>query len=117
MPQTAPNARIPFPSTIALGPWQDDPCFYVSILDGTRHALLLGPFRAESVCREYAYLDEESGGNREKHLAMIRRAEELDAKSCFYAFGMVKVSDGHRCGVMNSRFAENLADSELSRAV
>jgi hypothetical protein len=29
--------------------------WYVSIIDGARHALLLGPFQSEEECREWAY--------------------------------------------------------------
>ena len=84
-----------------IGSWADEPCFYVTIMDGSKFGLLLGPFRTESACREYAYIDEKDGGNRHKHLTMIRKAEELDAKSVFYAFGMTKMQNGYRDGAMN----------------
>jgi hypothetical protein len=85
-----------------IGNWMDEPCFYVSVVDGTKFAFILGPFRTEQECREYAYLEEADGGNRAKHLAMINKAHELDPKSAFYAFGMSKAPHGHRQGVMNS---------------
>ena len=91
-------------TALKIGNWTDEPCFYVSIVDGTKHALLLGPFRTEAACREYAYIEENDGGNRAKHLALIHRANELDPKAAFYGFGMAKVETGHRTGVMNKHF-------------
>jgi len=87
-----------------IGNWTDEPCFYMSIRDGEKWAFILGPFRTEQECREYAYIEESDGGNRAKHLAVIHKASELDPKSAFYGFGMVKAQNGHRTGVLNKYF-------------
>lgn len=93
-----------------IGSWADEPCFYVTIVDGPKFALLLGPFRTESACREYAYIEESDGGNHAKHLAMIRKAGELDAKSAFYGFGMSKIQDGYRTGILNKHLDVPVSD-------
>jgi hypothetical protein len=87
-----------------IGNWTDEPCFYVSVVDGAKYAFILGPFRTEAECREYAYLETVDGGDRGKHLAMIHKANELDPKAAFYGFGMCKAPNGHRSGVMNKYF-------------
>ena len=48
------------------GNWTDNPCWYVSVQDAGRTALVPGPFRAESECRQYAYQKSEEGGNPAK---------------------------------------------------
>lgn len=86
------------------GNWTDNPCWYVSVQDAGRTALVLGPFTTEAECREYAYNDAESGGTH-KHNAVLKAAEEMDPKSWFYAWGMVKVANGYyEPRLMNERF-------------
>ena len=93
------------------GNWADNPCWYCSIIDGKRTGLVLGPFRTESGCREYAYRDAKSGGDVEKHDRMIDAAYKADPKSWFYSWGMVKMATGHRDGVLNRQvFGEDERD-------
>lgn len=94
-----------------LGTWADNPCWYVTVMDGPKFALLLGPFRTESACREYAYLESADGGDHHKHLKVINQANELDPKSAFYSFGMSKMPNGYRTGVLNKHL--QLANSEF----
>lgn len=85
------------------GNWTDNPCWYVSVQDAGRNALVLGPFRDESECRQYAYGGEsdEPGGDTRKHYDLIMLAESRDPKAWFYAWGMVKMANGYRNGTLN----------------
>lgn len=75
--------------------------FFVSCIDAKKTALILGPFRDEKLCREYAYVDPEYGGVREKHIDILNACHDIDKKSAFYLFGMVKIPDAHqRSGVL-----------------
>ena len=75
--------------------------FFVSCVDGAKTALILGPFRDEELCRQYAYIDPKNGGDRTKHMSVITACHVLDPKSHFYSFGMVKTKDGRmRSGVL-----------------
>ena len=90
------------------GNWTDNPCWYVSVRDAGRTGLVLGPFLTEAECRQYAYSegngepDTEPGGDTAKHYALVKLAESKDCKAWFYAWGMVKMPNGHRDGVLNS---------------
>lgn len=88
------------------GTWIDKPCFYVSVIDGPKFGLLLGPFREESECRKWAYLDTQSGGDRDKYCRLVNQAGECDPWAGFYSYGMVKMTNGHREGVLNRFFPE-----------
>jgi hypothetical protein len=96
-----------FEQTLKIGNWTDEPCWYVSVQDAGRTQTVLGPFRTESACREWAYCDSqgatdsEPGGNTHNHMRLVRIAEKLDAKSWFYSWGMVKLQTGHREGILN----------------
>jgi hypothetical protein len=89
------------------GNWTDSPCWYVSVRDAGRMALVLGPFTSEAECRQYAYSDSkgapdtEPGGNTALHYRLVKIAEEHDSRSWFYSWGMVKMENGHRDGVLN----------------
>ena len=85
-----------------LGSWIDEPCFYCSVQDAGRTGLILGPFRTEKECREYAYRESEDGGNIHKNYLLHQAAEKADSKSVFYAFGMVKMKNGYTWGVLNN---------------
>ena len=89
------------------GNWTDEHCFYVSVKDGEKFALVLGPFRTEAECRAWAYSAPEDGGDISKHGYLLDRAQARDAKSWFYAWGMVKWADGHREGVLNKAVLED----------
>ena len=84
------------------GNWTDKPCFYASVTDGGRTALLLGPFRTEVKCRRWAYYDAEDGGS-ELNLKLKKECE-CDPKSCWYSYGMVKMANGYREGIFNKQF-------------
>ena len=71
-----------------LGNWTDDPCFYVSVVDGPKHGLLAGPYRTH-----------------EEALAAVDTARDADCAAndwaWFYSYGTVKMANGHRQGVLN----------------
>ena len=77
--------------TRPIGSWVDNPCYYVSIIDGERWALILGPFRTH-----------------QEALDMVDKARdvgcEIDRKSHFYGWGTCKVADGRAVGVLNKYF-------------
>lgn len=83
------------------GNWTDNPCWYASVQDAGRTALVLGPFQEEATCREWAYRSPEDGGSH-KHSQLVEIANRLDPRSWFYAWGMVKMENGHRDGILNS---------------
>lgn len=82
--------------------WKQGPCFYVSVVDAGRVALVLGPFQHEADCRAWAYRDPAEGGDPSKCNRLRHEADRLDPRSCFYAWGMVKYANGQREGVMNT---------------
>ncbi len=84
-----------------IGSWADDPCWYCSVQDAGRTALILGPFRTEAACRQWAYRDATDGGS-DKHNLLVKLACDRDAKAWFYSWGMVKYANGYRDGVMNN---------------
>ena len=83
------------------GNWTDNPCWYASVQDAGRTALVLGPFETEAECRTWAYRTPEDGGDAVKHDRMVKTACDRDAKAWFYSWGMVKMANGHREGVLN----------------
>jgi len=66
--------------------------FYVSVIDGPRYGLLLGPF-----------------AQHEQALALVeavsKKANELDPRAWFYAFGTCK-AQGTEPGRLNSLFPD-----------
>lgn len=82
--------------------WTDGPCFYVSVQDAGRTALVLGPFQQEADCRAWAYRDPADGGDPDKCDRLRKEADKRDPRSWFYAWGMVKMANGHREGVLNN---------------
>ena len=91
------------------GNYTDRPCWYASVQDAGRTALVLGPFATEMRCREWAYRDGADGGDTRKH-ARLLKAAECDPKSWFYAWGMTLMANGHRDGVLNRKLAEAETD-------
>ena len=66
--------------------------YYVTCIDGERHARLAGPFRDD----HKAALDIVA--------AAKKIAEELDPKAVFYSFGTCRTDQDHdRPGVLNDR--------------
>lgn len=86
------------------GNWTDNACFYASATDAGKLALILGPFQTEEECREWAYTGEEDGGNFAKAVSLRNACHEMDPKSVFYAYGMVKTENGYRDGIFNAKF-------------
>lgn len=65
--------------------------YYVSIINGSRCLLALGPFRY----RRHAL-------RLVRHVR--RRAEDYDSFAHFYAYGTVRLADGNRRGRLNADF-------------
>ena len=72
------------------GNWTDGSCFYVSIKDGKRFALVAGPFQDHQEALDMVQIARQKG-------------EELDTMSIFYAWGTVKMSNGYREGLLNQK--------------
>ncbi len=70
------------------GNWTDDPCFYVSVVDGPKFALLAGPFQTH---QEALDMVDKARTEGEKH----------DPWACFYSFGTVKMKNGYTEGSLN----------------
>lgn len=75
-----------------LGNWQDEPCYYVSVIDGPNRAFVAGPFR--------------------EHAAAISALEparkigcEVDPKASFYGWGTARNANGYRICSLNDRLA------------
>ena len=68
--------------------WRDNPCFYVSVVDGSRLGLLAGPFQTHK----------EALGMVDQARATAQRR---NAWAWFYAFGTVKMKNGNKPGVLN----------------
>jgi len=92
------------------GNWTDDPCWYVSVIDAGRTALLLGPFNTEAACRQWAYRAPEDGGNPVK-CGSLRNLCKMDPWAWFYSYGMVKMQNGHREALLNTRLPEYERDA------
>ncbi|KKM99239.1 hypothetical protein LCGC14_1149780 [marine sediment metagenome] len=73
------------------GNWTDNHCFYVSVVDGNRYALLAGPFKTHKESLDMVDKVKDKG-------------QELDRKGVFYAFGTVKMENGYREGSLNKYF-------------
>ena len=89
------------------GNYTDNPCWYATVKDGERVALLFGPFSNEVACRKWAYVSKEDGGDLVKHREIVHAAEAIDNRAWFYSFGMIKMENGYRDGVLNKRIEEN----------
>jgi hypothetical protein len=72
------------------GPDPEPGFYYASAADGSRLALLAGPFRWH--VEALAWVD------RARALGV-----ELDRKAWFYGFGTVRMPDGRRLGILNDR--------------
>lgn len=75
-----------------LGNWTDDPCFYVSIRDAGKFALVAGPFQTH-----------------ESALAAVKAARkigcEVDPWAWFYGWGTCKTEHGYTSGRLNEKLA------------
>ena len=63
----------------------------MDVVDGDKVALLRGPFINHSSAQEM--VDD-----------VMSYAPELDAKAHFYAYGTVKMANGHRDGLLNAHY-------------
>lgn len=78
---------------VAEANWTDDPCYYVSVVDGERYALLAGPFRTHEEALA--------------HLGCAREhAYSVDPRAWWYAYGTCKCPNGHRAGILNKALEE-----------
>jgi len=70
------------------GNWTDEPCYYVSIIDGDQFNTVVGPFQTH-----------------QEALDMVEPARKIgskvDWKSWFYGWGAVKMKNGHIEGMLN----------------
>lgn len=89
------------------GNYTDNPCWYVSVKDAERTALLLGPFSNEPACRKWAYRSADDGGDFSCFVKISRLCNKIDPKSHFYSYGMVKMENGYREGMLNSKIEGN----------
>ena len=71
------------------GNWTDGECYYVSIVEGERFALAVGPFQTHQEALDMVSSARDIG-------------RELDPKSHFYSWGTCKMAHGHREGVLNA---------------
>lgn len=89
------------------GNWTDNECWYASAQDAGRTALVLGPFRTEADCRKWAYGALPDGGSH-LHAQLLNIACKLDPRSWFYAWGMVKLQNGHKDGSLNAKMPDDV---------
>ena len=87
---------------VKLGNWADNECYYVSVIDGKNKALLLGPFKSKEICEKYAY------GEMRKEVVKV--SCEIDPRSHFYSFGMVKMPNGYCEGLLNDKIVSYVND-------
>jgi len=76
-----------------LGNWQDEPCFYVSVVDGTKHAFVVGPFREHTAALSVLELARKIGC-------------EDDSKAWFYGWGTARHANGYISCKLNAILAE-----------
>ena len=71
------------------GNWTDSACYYISVIDGAKYALVAGPFK-----------------NHEQALGLVEQAKKVgytrDPMSHFYAWGTCKRPNGYQEGVLNT---------------
>jgi hypothetical protein len=68
--------------------WRQRRCFYVSVRDGSRYSLLVGPFPAHQEA-----LDMVS--------AARNAAEQVDSRAFWYSYGTCSLEKGEREGLLN----------------
>lgn len=75
-----------------LGTWADSPCFYVSVTDAGRFAVVAGPFRTHPAAVAA--------------LPVARRlGADVDPRSAFYGWGTCKRENGYREGKLTEQLA------------
>jgi hypothetical protein len=83
-----------------LGNWADDPCYYVSVRDGAKFALVAGPFRTH-----------------EAALAAVKLVTHVgcdaDPWGQFYAWGTCRAENGYAEGSLNRKL--HLRHPEIDR--
>lgn len=92
-------------NTLKRGNYTDRECWYASVQDAGKTALVLGPFATEHACRRWAYRDPTDGGSS-FHNRLLEVACQRDVKAWFYSWGMVKMANGYREGVLNAALPE-----------
>ena len=71
--------------------WTDNPCYYVSIIDGKKFNVVLGPFSTHKEALDMVEPARNEGN-------------KLDPKSHFYGWGTVKMANGYKGGLLNEKF-------------
>ena len=74
-----------------IGNWRDNPCYYVSVIDGDRFNLLAGAFRTHEQALEMV------------DAARNAALEYGDPKAWFYAYGTCKMENGYNSGILNKK--------------
>jgi hypothetical protein len=70
--------------------WTEYPCFYASVVSGSRYLLAAGPYKTHP--EALAAVD-----------PVRRAAEQVDPRAAFYAFGTLKNGHGNRDGILNEQ--------------
>ncbi len=82
--------------------------FYVSVKDGPKIGLLLGPFATPEACRRWAYSDPIDGGELSLHNQLREAMDQVDPFSCFYGVGMLEMKKSYTApGCLNRRIGFN----------
>ena len=71
------------------GNWTDNPCYYVSVIDGNKSNVLAGPFKTHGEAKTMV--------DKARNAAQ----EYGDPKAWFYAYGTCKTPNGYRDGILN----------------
>jgi len=89
--------------------------YFVTCRDAGKTSLLLGPFTDEKRCKIFSEFQEDNPDSRLSEV--IRACYDLDHKSHFYAYGMIKIKDvkpeDHYRGILNKTDPEKW-DGELA---
>lgn len=78
--------------------WKDHPCFYITMLDGPRCALLAGPYQTKDEAEEFLPLAREWATEASG-----------DLYAWLYTFGVSKWQNGQRLGLMQKLGIANRA--------
>ena len=77
-------------TNIKRGNWTNDPCYYVSIVDGERFNVVAGPFKTHK--EALSMVD-----------PAIKTGRTVDPESHFYTWGTVKMENGYNEGCLNAQ--------------
>ncbi len=78
--------------------WINNPCYYVSIIDGPQFNVVAGPFQTHQEALDV--------------VESVRKiGNKVDLKSHFYGWGTVKMKNGHAKGILNKHLQESKANA------